>query len=102
MRRFLFWMVSGALSGVVIATLVAPWALETLLSSPGTRDALCRCTDLITDTAARLIRTQLYGAGAGAVMAPLGAWLARRLWGRHHDTTGTTMPPMGASPSGGH
>ena len=38
MRRFLFWMVSGALSGVVIATLVAPWAR--LMQNPETPDGV--------------------------------------------------------------
>jgi hypothetical protein len=78
MERFLVWFLGGALVGTVVASLVAPAALETLLASTGAQDAMCQCTELVNRTATRLITVQLVGAAIGAVTFPLGAWLVRR------------------------
>jgi hypothetical protein len=82
MRKFLTWMVSGALAGMIVATIAAPYVLETLLASTGAKDAMCQCTELVNNTARLLIKTQLWGGVVGAVLFPLGAWLARRQFGR--------------------
>ena len=81
MRRILIWIVVGAFLGSVIATLVAPQVLETLLASTGAKDAMCQCTELVNNTASLLIRTQLWGAAIGAVLFPIIAWLVRRRFG---------------------
>jgi hypothetical protein len=80
MRRFLNWMVLGALTGVIVATLVAPFVLKTLLASTGAKDAMCQCTELVTNTASLLVRTQVTGLAVGAIAFPLCAWLTRRFW----------------------
>jgi hypothetical protein len=97
MRRFLLWMVVGAFSGAVVATLVAPKVLETFLATTGAKDAMCQCSELVANTASTLIHTQLYGAAAGAVLFPIGAWLARRLWGRRR--AGGDAPSVSGSPN---
>ena len=51
MRKFLTWMVSGALAGMIVATIAAPYVLETLLASTGAKDAMCQCTELVNNTA---------------------------------------------------
>jgi len=82
MRRFLIWFVSGALAGMVIATLLAPTVLKTMLASTGAKDAMCQCTELVNNTATLLIKTQIWGAVVGALLLPLVAWLFRRRFGR--------------------
>ena len=86
MRRFLLWMVVGAFSGAVVATLIAPKVLETFLATTGAKDAMCQCSELVANTASTLIHTQLYGAAAGAVLFPVAAFVARRLWGKRHGS----------------
>lgn len=78
MRRFLMWMAIGALAGAIASTLLAPLILETLLASTGAKDAMCQCTELVNNTASLLIKTQLWGAGIGALVFPLSAWLIKR------------------------
>lgn len=78
MGRFLVWFLSGALVGTVVASLIAPVALETLLASTGAQDAMCQCAELVNRTATKLITIQLIGAVTGAVTFPLVAWLVRR------------------------
>jgi len=78
MRFFLTWLAVGAVVGGGLATLFAPFVLETLLASTGAKDAMCQCTELVKNTASLLIRTQVCGAGGGAVVVPAIAFLARR------------------------
>lgn len=92
MRRFLTWLSVGAFFGMAIATLAAPWVLETLLASTGAKDAMCQCTELVNNTASLLIRTQLWGAGIGAVLFPLGAFLVRRKKGVKHPLADEVLP----------
>lgn len=91
MRSFFTWMAVGALAGAVISTLVAPWVLETLLASTGAQDAMCQCTELVKNTATLLIKTQLWGAGSGAVVVPIAALLIKRSWGNRG--TGPAQAP---------
>jgi hypothetical protein len=98
MRRFLLWMVVGAFSGIVVATLAAPKVLETFLATTGAKDAMCQCSELVANTASTLIQTQIYGAAAGAVLFPLAAWLIRRTWGRRH---GGETPPVSTTANPG-
>jgi hypothetical protein len=90
------WLVIGAFFGAVAATLIAPWMLETLLATTGAKDAMCQCTELVANTASHLIRTQIYGAVAGAITFPIGAFVARRLWGRRDAAV---PPAIGGTPS---
>lgn len=83
MRWFMTWTVLGALVGVTIATIFAPMVLRTFLASTGAEDAMCQCAELVSNTAALLIKTQLWGLVIGAVTFPSGAGLARWLWSRH-------------------
>ena len=78
MRFYLGWLLVGAFIGGAAATFVAPFVLQTLLASTGAQDAMCQCTELVSNTASLLIKTQLYGAGAGALLFPVAAWLFRR------------------------
>ncbi len=78
MRFYLGWLMVGAFVGGAVSTFVAPFVLETLLASTGAKDAMCQCTELVNNTANLLIKTQLYGAGAGAFLFPIAAWLFRR------------------------
>ena len=93
MRKFLIWMVSGAFGGVFIATFAAPWVLEKLLASTGAKDAMCQCTELVNNTATLLIKTQGWGAVAGAVLGLVGAWLTRG-----HHAPGAGEAPVAAPP----
>jgi hypothetical protein len=89
MRRFLLWVVVGAFSGAVIATLAAPWVLETFLATTGAQDAMCQCSELVANTASTLIKTQLWGMVVGAIVVPTTcAFLAKRLWGKRGDAGG--------------
>ena len=81
MRRVVTWMIVGAFVGSVIATLMAPVVLDTLLASTGAQDAMCQCSQLVQNTAGLLIRTQLWGAAIGGVLFPMVAWLIRRRFG---------------------
>lgn len=96
MRRIFNWMVFGALTGVAVATAIAPYVLRTLLASTGAQDAMCQCVQLVTNTASTLIKTQIWGAIIGAASFPAGAWLAKRLWNRRG---GPTDPANRALPS---
>jgi hypothetical protein len=84
----MIWTVSGAFVGMIVATLLAPYVLETLLASTGAKDAMCQCTELVNNTASLLIKTQLWGAAIGAMLLPLVAWLFRRRFGR------ASQPPV--------
>jgi len=95
MRMFLVWMVSGAFSGMMVATVLAPRILETMLASTGAKDAMCQCTELVNNTGALLIKTQLWGAAIGAGLFPLVAWLAKRRFGR---ASPPPAPPTGSAP----
>jgi hypothetical protein len=87
MRRFFTWMVFGALTGVVVATALAPAVLRTLLASTGAQDAMCQCVELVNNTASLLIKTQIWGAIVGATSFPAGAWLVKRMWTRRKGQT---------------
>jgi hypothetical protein len=78
MRFYLAWLAVGAFVGGGIATLCAPFVLETFLASTGAADAMCQCSQLVKNTASLLVKTQLWGALAGAVLFPVAAWLTRR------------------------
>ena len=78
MRFYLGWLMGGAFFGGAAATFVAPFVLKTLLASTGAQDAMCQCTELVSNTSSLLIKTQLYGAAAGALLFPIAAWLFRR------------------------
>lgn len=82
MRWFLSWFAVGAFIGTAVATLVAPIVLETFLASTGAKDAMCQCTELVASTAALLIKTQLWGAGAGGLIFPSAAFAWRRRRGK--------------------
>jgi hypothetical protein len=97
MRRFFLWVVVGAFTGAVLATLIAPAALETLLASTGASDAMCQCTELVKRTASKLIMTQLTGAILGAVTAPILAWLAKRMWSKRSGGGAAAATSTGGS-----
>ena len=88
MRRFLAWFASGALVGATVASFIAPQVLETLLATTGAQDAMCQCSQLVHRTSTLLIKVQLVGAAIGAVVFPLGAWLARRKFAKPSEATG--------------
>ena len=81
MRTIVTWMIVGSFFGSVIATLVAPTVLQTLLASTGAKDAMCQCAELVGNTSSLLIRTQMWGAAIGAAIFPLFAWLVRKRFG---------------------
>lgn len=89
MRRVVIWIIVGSFVGSVVATLMAPFVLETLLASTGAQDAMCQCTELVKNTASLLIRTQIWGGAIGAVTFPILAWLVRRRFGTK------ALPPEG-------
>ena len=78
MGRFFAWFLGGALAGTVVASIIAPRVLETLLATTGAQDAMCQCSELVHRTANTLIMVQLVGAAIGAVTFPLTAWLVKR------------------------
>jgi len=88
MRKFLVWFAAGALVGSALATVCAPYVLETLLASTGAKDAMCQCTELVRNTASLLIKTQLTGGAIGAVVFPILAWLMRRRFGKPSEVAG--------------
>ena len=94
MRRVVTWMVVGAFVGSVIATLMAPVVLETLLASTGAQDAMCQCSQLVQNTASLLIRTQVWGGAIGAVVFPILAWLVRRKFGAKDPPSENRIEPQ--------
>jgi Na+/H+-dicarboxylate symporter len=92
MRTVVTWMIVGSFFGSVIATLVAPSVLQTLLASTGAKDAMCQCAELVGNTAGLLIRTQMWGGAIGAAVFPIVAWLLRRRFG-------TKALPAAAAPA---
>jgi hypothetical protein len=76
MSRFttvLFFMMVGALVGVVAASFIVPpilsWYNEPGAIAPGRQvETLCNLPELIRYTSARLLRGQLIGAALGAVL----------------------------------
>jgi hypothetical protein len=96
MRWFLIWSISGALLGGIIATLVAPWMLRTLLATTGAADAMCQCSELVTNTANLLIKTQAIGIAIGGLGLPIMAGVMR--WSRSRRSHGS-LPEQGTAPS---
>jgi hypothetical protein len=99
LRRFFTWTVLGALTGVVVATLVAPMILRTLLASTGAQDAMCQCAQLVDNTSSLLIRTQVWGLLSGAALFPTGDWLVRLLWRRRKARKATASPAPAPAPA---
>jgi len=89
LRFYLAWVAVGSFIGAAVATLIAPSVLETFLASTGAADAMCQCSQLVQNTARLLIKTQLWGAAAGAVVFPVGAFLAQRKFKRPQQPEGT-------------
>lgn len=92
MRWFIGWLLAGGFVGGVVATLVAPWVLETLLASTGAKDAMCQCSELVANTSRLLVKTQLSGVTIGAVLFPLAAWLVRRARAKSNAPAPTPVP----------
>jgi hypothetical protein len=90
MRTVVTWMIVGSFFGSVIATLLAPTVLQTLLASTGAKDAMCQCAELVSNTSDLLIRTQVWGGAIGAAVFPIAAWLLRRRFGTK------ALPPAAA------
>jgi hypothetical protein len=84
LKTVLVFMMMGALLGVIVASLIVPpilsWYNEPGAIAPGrTVETLCNLPDLIRYTSARLIRGQLIGAIAGALLFVVpGVMTARR------------------------
>lgn len=98
MRRFVTWAIVGSFLGSVIATLLAPTVLQTLLATTGAKDAMCQCAELVNNTADLLIRTQLWGAAIGAVVFPILAWLVRRRFGHKELPQDAQAAPRAQTP----
>lgn len=63
----------GQLGGTLLGRAILPW-----WNTPGHGQALCNCPELVHETVGALIRYQLIGAIAGAVVAvALGIWVLR-------------------------
>jgi hypothetical protein len=90
-KTFLVWLLSGALIGVVVASLVAPGILA-WNNTPGEGQALCDCVKATRSTATDLLKAQLIGAGTGSVLSMGLALLLRRR--KSH----LPAPPSPASP----
>ena len=92
MRRLITWAIVGSFFGSVIATLIAPSVLQTLLATTGAKDAMCQCMELVNRTATLLIQTQLWGAAIGGAVFPAAAWLLRRRFGSKELPPAATPP----------
>ena len=73
LKTVLVFMMTGALLGVVIASLIVPpilsWYNEPGAIAPGRQiETLCNLPELIRYTSTRLIRGQLIGAVVGALL----------------------------------
>lgn len=65
LKRLLVYLMSGAVLGAIVASLIAP---SFLISQNTTRltQTQCNCVDVTRDTAAALIQWQLVGSAIGA------------------------------------
>ena len=92
----LLYMMTGALVGVVIASLVVPpflsWYNEPGAITPGKQiETLCNLPELIRYTATRIFRGQMIGAGVGALLFMFpGIAVARRRVPAAVETTAVT------------
>ncbi len=80
LRVVLNFVVGGALAGVLMTTFAAP-SLLTWDNTPSMGTALCNCTDVTRQTAARLINAQMMGCAIGAgvgLVAGIGFRVMRR------------------------
>jgi hypothetical protein len=79
LKRVLLFVAIGAVVGNAITMIFAP---ETLawFQTPGVGSALCNCADVSLATAQSLIRAQLMGMVAGAVLFGAVGELLTRLW----------------------
>jgi hypothetical protein len=72
LKTVLVFMMTGALLGVVIASLIVPpilsWYNEPGAIAPGRIETLCNLPELIRYTSTRLIRGQIIGAAVGALL----------------------------------
>ncbi len=78
LKRLLVYLMSGAVLGAIVASLIAP---SFLISQNTTRltQAQCSCVDITRDTAAALIQWQLVGSAIGATaLLVLGVVLTMR------------------------
>jgi hypothetical protein len=84
LKTVLVFMMTGALLGVVVASLIVPpilsWYNEPGAIAPGQKiETLCNLPELIRYTATRLIRGQVIGAVLGALLFMIpGVMTARR------------------------
>lgn len=75
LKRTLTWALGGAAVGFIIWSLIGQGAVSVLFGSLG---GTFSCREDVELALSKFVRMQLYCAIAGAVLAPLGAWLLRR------------------------
>jgi hypothetical protein len=91
MKTLFIWILSGALVGILAASLIAPPALS-WYSAPGGLpkgaqiQAIVEIPEVIRYATGKLMRAQLIGAGIGAVLGAVASFMTRR----------TRVPAMGA------
>jgi hypothetical protein len=95
MKTLLAFVLAGAIFGTAAATLIAPGFL-TWYSSPGSGQAMCSCSELVRDTAERLIRIQVIGAITGSLAFLIVGILVVR--GRRPAAPPPTVPSGGPPP----
>jgi hypothetical protein len=83
MKTLFIWILSGALVGILAASLIAPPALS-WYSAPGGLpkgaqiQAIVEIPEVIRYATGKLMRAQLIGAGIGAVLGAVASFMTRR------------------------
>jgi len=83
MKTLVIWILAGALLGIAAASVIAPPALS-WYSAPGGLpagaqiQAIVEIPEVIRYATGKLMRAQLIGAAAGAVLGVVGAFMTAR------------------------
>lgn len=94
LKTVLLWMLTGVITGAGVAAAVAPGMLA-WNNTPGTGTALCDCAKVTRGTASELIRAELVGAAAGALVFLVLGFLLVRAFGKRTAAAASDAPtPM--------
>jgi hypothetical protein len=96
MKTLFAWMLSGAITGVVVSTFLARGFLTWYNTPGGTAQALCNCTDVVRATAESLVDAQLIGGMVGSVLFLIVGIL---IMNARRNKAGAPVAPVAPGPS---
>ncbi len=94
-KRFLIFILAGALTGGMLAAWVAPHFVAWYQTPGGSTPALCNCKELIHETANMLNQAQVIGVIGGAMFGLfIGIVFRKRTKGATSEVVRSSDPPV--------